>query len=81
MRAIQAVTCVCAASSGASAAPDDGIAIGDEVEIAADDYAFEPSAGRLVHCGPNELVIARRDARAGDVAVHFPRLGYRMTRR
>ena len=67
--------------AGASAAPDDGIAVGDEVEIAADDYAFEPSAGRLVHCGPAAVAIARRDARAGDVVVHFPRLGYRMSRR
>ena len=32
----------------------DGLAPGDTVEIAADDYAFEPSAGRLVHVGPDE---------------------------
>lgn len=59
----------------------DGIAIGDEVEIAADDYAFEPSAGRLVHCGADELAIARSDARAGNVVVHFPRVGFRVTAR
>jgi glutathione S-transferase len=65
---------------GPSGTLDEGLAIGDEVEIAADDYAFEPSAGRLVHCGPDELVIARRDERAGTVHVHFPRIGYRATR-
>jgi len=66
---------------GAASHPaGDGIAIGDQVAIAADDYAFEPSAGRLVHCGPDELAIARRDERAGDVVVHFPRIGYRLTR-
>jgi len=57
------------------------VAIGDEVEIAADDYAFEPSAGRLVHVGPDELAIARSDPRAGDVVVHFPRLGYQVKKR
>lgn len=54
------------------------VTIGDMVEIAPDDYAFEPSAGRLVHVGPNELAIERTDERAGDVVVHFPRIGFRV---
>jgi hypothetical protein len=57
------------------------VALGDEVEIAADDYALEPSAGRLVLCTADELAIARTDARAGDVVVHFPRIGFQVTRR
>jgi len=60
--------------------PPGGLALGDEVEIAADDYAFEPSAGRLVHVGPDELAIARTDQRAGHVIVHFPRIGYQVKR-
>jgi glutathione S-transferase len=52
--------------------------IGDQVEIAATDYALEPSVGRLVHVGPDELVIEREDERAGLLAVHFPRLGFRI---
>jgi glutathione S-transferase len=59
----------------------DGIALGDEVEIAADDYAFEPSAGRLVYCGPDELAIERTDPRAGRVVVHFPRIHYAVKKR
>ena len=52
--------------------------IGDQVEIAASDYALEPSVGKLVHVGPDELVIEREDERAGLIAVHFPRLGFRI---
>lgn len=65
---------------GASPALD-GIALGDEVEVAADDYALEPSAGRLVHCGVDELAIERSDPRAGRVVVHFPRIHYTLKRR
>jgi glutathione S-transferase len=54
--------------------------LGDTIEIAADDYAFEPSAGRLVALGDDAIAIARSDPRAGDVIVHFPRIGYRVTR-
>jgi glutathione S-transferase len=56
------------------------VAVGDMVEISADDYAFEPSVGRLVECGPNELAIERTDERAGEVVVHFPRIGFRVRR-
>lgn len=52
--------------------------LGDQVEIAASDYALEPSVGKLVHVGLDELVIEREDERAGSVAVHFPRFGYRI---
>ena len=51
------------------------------VEISADDYAFEPSIGRLVECGRNKLAIERTDERAGEVVVHFPRIGFRVRRR
>ena len=52
--------------------------LGDEVEVAANDYALEPSTGRLVHVGPDELVIERHDERAGRVCVHFPRIGFKV---
>lgn len=64
--------------AGEPGPPLEGLEIGDTVEIAADDYALEPSAGRLVHCGPDELAIERTDERAGRVVVHFPRIGYRV---
>jgi len=55
-----------------------GANVGDAVEIAAADYAREPSAGRLVYVGPDEICIERTDERAGRVAVHFPRVGFRV---
>lgn len=67
--------------AGVAGPAPDGIALGDEVEVAADDYALEPSTGRLVHCGVDELAIERTDARAGTVVVHFPRINYMVQRR
>jgi glutathione S-transferase len=55
-----------------------GIELGATVEVAADDYALEPSAGRLVSVTLHELAIERQDERAGRVIVHFPRVGYRV---
>ena len=57
----------------------EGIALGSTIEVAADDYALEPSAGRLVMATLDELAIERHDDRAGRVVVHFPRMGYRVT--
>jgi glutathione S-transferase len=57
------------------------LSVGAEVEIAAADYALEPSAGRLVYVGPDELAIERLDERAGRVVVHFPRVGFKVTPR
>ena len=54
----------------------DGLAIGDTVEIMPIDYGFQPVRGELQLASLEELVIARSDERVGDVAVHFPRLGF-----
>jgi len=59
----------------------EGLSLGDEVEVAATDYAREPSAGRLVYIAPDELAIERTDERAGRVVVHFPRIGFRVKAR
>jgi glutathione S-transferase len=67
--------------AGDQGPPLEQAVLGDAVEIAADDYAFEPSAGRLVALGREAIAIERSDPRAGDVIVHFPRIGYRVTRR
>jgi len=42
------------------------------------DYAHDPVAGRLCGLGPQQVVIARTDARAGTVHVHFPRIGFQI---
>ena len=51
-------------------------ASGDTVEITPTDYGFDPSAGDIVMFDANEVAIYRRDPRAGEVLVHFPRIGY-----
>jgi glutathione S-transferase len=51
---------------------------GRSVTVAATDYGVDPVAGTLVWQDPEETVIARDDARAGRVHVHFPRIGFRV---
>jgi glutathione S-transferase len=53
-----------------------GFSAGDEVTVAAADYAHDEIAGRVVGLDGDEVVIARDDARAGRVHVHFPRTGF-----
>jgi len=52
---------------------------GDRVAVTPDDYAFDPVAGELVGVDASGVAIRRRDAAVGDVVVHFPRAGYRVT--
>jgi glutathione S-transferase len=51
---------------------------GAEVTVAAADYAHDEIAGTIVGLDDNEVVIARDDARAGRVHVHFPRIGFHL---
>ena len=53
-----------------------GIEAGALVNITPLDYAFDPVAGALVVSTANHLAIKRVDERAGEVIVHFPRVGY-----
>ena len=46
---------------------------GERVTVAATDYGCEPVTGTLLHASVFEVVVQRRDERAGEVAVHFPR--------
>ena len=57
-----------------------GIAIGERVTVAATDYGTDPVAGELVVSTRDEVAIHRLDPRAGDVVVHFPRIGFQLTR-
>jgi len=57
-----------------------GIARGEPVVITPLDYGLVPVEGALEVSGPDHLAVRRTDPRAGTVVVHFPRLGYRMTR-
>ena len=51
-------------------------ASGDKVEVVPTDYAFDPTVGEIVMFDANEVAIYRRDERAGEVLVHFPRQGF-----
>jgi glutathione S-transferase len=39
-----------------------------------------PVAGEVLRVSAQEIVLRRADPRVGEVAVHFPRVGYRVTR-
>jgi hypothetical protein len=58
----------------------EGLAYGDQVEVLPIDYGFQPTKGKLLTASLEELTIARTDPVAGDVAVHFPRLGFRINK-
>ena len=53
-----------------------GLPAGAKVTVTPDDNARVPVAGTLVAASDSEIVIHRRDAQAGDLHIHFPRLGF-----
>jgi glutathione S-transferase len=53
-----------------------GLRTGQRVTVTPDDYGKVPVAGELVTLDLQEIAIRRVDARAGEVVVHFPRIGY-----
>jgi glutathione S-transferase len=57
-----------------------GIGIGDRVVVAATDTGTDPIEGTLYGANKSRISIARDDERAGNVVVHFPRLGFEMRR-
>ena len=63
-----------------TADPDDpnGLTPGTKVAISSDDLPQARCEGEVIALGADEVVIARRDPQCGDVALHFPRAGYRI---
>jgi glutathione S-transferase len=57
-----------------------GIAVGEKVVVAATDTGTDPIEGTLYAAAVDRISIARQDARAGKVVVHFPRLGFELRR-
>jgi len=55
-----------------------GLKYGDQVTVQPSDIGFDPVAGQLVLSLPDEVAIKRTDERAGEVYVHFPRVGYQI---
>ncbi|MEX2327709.1 MAG: glutathione S-transferase C-terminal domain-containing protein, partial [Pseudomonadales bacterium] len=58
----------------------EGPGAGDDVEVMPIDYGFNPVAGKLRVSSFEEIVLARQDEQLGQVAVHFPRLGFEVRR-
>jgi len=57
-----------------------GLVPGDEACVEPTDVSGCPAVtGRITHISAHEIAMARNDARVGDVVVHFPRAGYRVT--
>ncbi len=55
-----------------------GISQGSPVDITPTDYGIVPVTGELIISRPDEVAIKRIDERAGEVYVHFPRIGYKV---
>jgi glutathione S-transferase len=58
--------------------PGLGFDAGAPITVSAIDYAVDLVAGSLVGLSATEVVLERRDDRAGPVHVHFPRIGYQI---
>ena len=68
------------ANTAASVDSDDplGLSAGQAVTVAPDDYGIVPVAGELLCLTVDDIAIRRSDPLAGEVVVHFPRIGYRV---
>jgi glutathione S-transferase len=70
-----------AASGGVDAGEPNGLASGSAVSVTPDDYGFDPVSGELVHSAAHEIAIRRVDPTLGEIVVHFPRIGFRVSPR
>ena len=70
-----AVARAAAPVAGTIAAHDAALA-GKRVTVAADDYGRDPVHGVLVGSSDHHVAIRREDPLAGEVVVHFPRIGF-----
>ena len=61
--------------AGTIAAQDAGLE-GRQVTVAADDYGRDPVCGVLVGSSAHHVAVRREDPLAGQVVVHFPRIGF-----
>ena len=49
---------------------------GDRVAVMPDDYGKIKVTGEIVALSSHQIAIRRQDPRAGEVVVHFPRVGF-----
>ena len=55
-----------------------GFTFGQRIEIIPNDYGITPVNGELIVSKIDEIAIKRIDEKAGEVYVHFPRVGYKI---
>ena len=66
-------------AAGRRSDPDDRLRPGEPVTVVPEGIEGAPAvAGRIVGVDPQTITVGRADGRVGDVAVHFPRVGYRV---
>ena len=53
-----------------------GITLGSHVTITAESFGLEVTSGKLIAATRTRYTLARIDERAGELHVHFPRVGY-----
>ena len=53
--------------------------IGQQVGISADDYGRDQVRGTLIGASEHQLTVLRTDPDLGEIAVHFPRIGFAIT--
>ncbi len=51
---------------------------GQQVTVTPEDYGAVPVSGSLVRLTQHDVAVRREDPHAGEVVVHFPRVGYRV---
>lgn len=68
-----------ASGPGVGAGDPSGLRAGQHVTVTPDDYGKVPVSGQLVTLDHHCIAVRRVDERAGEVVVHFPRLGYVVT--
>jgi len=57
-----------------------GLKAGQQISVTPDDTGKVPVSGTLVGLAPDRISLRRSDPRVGEVAVHFPRAGFVVTR-
>jgi glutathione S-transferase len=78
LEAKEALAIAKAAAPGAVAAAHDpdGPELGQRVTVTADDSGRDPVVGELAALSADEIVIRRTDPEIGEIAQHFPRIGF-----
>jgi len=70
-----------ATAKGGAADDLAGLAPGDEVSVVPTNVSGCPAVtGRILRIGDQDITLAREDDRVGAIAIHFPRVDYRVTK-